>query len=96
MFNRQPETLDAVIRRTLRANGLETPLVQKRLVDAWERVAGEKAAAHTTHKRIDNQTLVVGISSPALRQELSMRRTELARALNAAVGAMVITGVRFA
>jgi len=45
---------------------------------------------------IYNQTLYVRLSNPALRADLSMRRTEFVQRLNAVVGEQVIVDVRFA
>ena len=81
--------------RNLRAQGLETPLLQKRLVESWPVVAGELVARYTTSVTIRNQTLYVRLSAPALRADLSMRRQELTHKLNAHVGAQVIADVRF-
>ncbi|MCI6551718.1 MAG: DUF721 domain-containing protein [Prevotella sp.] len=94
MFKREVQTLDDVIKRLLRQEGLETPLLQKRIVDAWERVAGDIVARYTVEKFIKNQTLFVKITNPALRQNLSMMRTQLVKRLNEAVGCLVITDVR--
>ncbi len=79
----------------LRELGLETPLLQKRLIDSWPTVAGEAIARYTTNVRIQNQTLFVSLSIPALRADLSMRRQELVRMLNQHVGAQVIADIRF-
>jgi len=79
----------------LRELGLETPLLQKRLIDSWPTVAGEAIARYTTNVRIQNQTLFVSLSIPALRADLSMRRQELVRLLNQRVGAQVIADIRF-
>lgn len=81
--------------QALREQGLETPLNQKRLVEAWPEVAGPAVARYTLNTYIYNQTLYVRLSNPALRADLSMRRTELTQQLNAAVGEQVITDVRF-
>lgn len=94
MFRRSVQTLDEVLMKMLRAQGLETPLLQKRLVDAWETVAGPTVARYTTQKFIKNQTLYVRIANPALRQDLSMMRTQLVQRLNSHVGAMVIADIR--
>ena len=94
MFKRQPQKLDDVLGLLLREQGLETPLRQKRLIDAWETVAGATVARYTGEKFIRNQTLHVKITSPALRHDLSMMRSQLVRRLNAEVGAMVIADVR--
>lgn len=81
--------------RNLRALGLETPLMQKRLVEAWPLVAGETVAAYTSDVAIRNQTLYVKLSIPALRSDLSLQRQELVRKLNQHVGAQVIADIRF-
>ena len=79
----------------LRELGLETPLLQKRLIDSWPTVAGEAIARYTTNVRIQNQTLFVSLSIPALRADLSMRRQEFVQRLNQHVGAQVIADIRF-
>ena len=81
--------------QALREQGLETPLNQKRLVEAWPEVAGPVVARYTLNTYIYNQTLYVRLSNPALRADLSMRRSELTRRLNEVVGEQVITDVRF-
>ena len=81
--------------RNLREQGLETPLMQKRLVEAWPEVAGPVVARYTLNTYIYNQTLFVRLSNPALRSDLSMMRGELVKKLNAVVGEQVITDIRF-
>lgn len=81
--------------RNLRVQGLETPLLQKRLVEAWPLVAGPLIQRYTLNACIRNQTLYVYMSNPALRADLSMRRQELVRRLNEYVGSQVIVDIRF-
>lgn len=95
MFRRKVESLADVINKLLRDEGLETPLKQKRLMDSWEQVAGKTVARYTGEKFIRNQTLFVKITNPALRQDLSMMRTQLLKRLNEQVGGMIITDIRF-
>ena len=95
MFRRDVKDIRELILRNLRMQGLETPLQQKRLVDAWPTVAGELIASYTNGVSIRNQTLWVHLTSPALRADLSMQRTELVRRLNDHVGSQVITDIRF-
>lgn len=95
MFKRNVQQVRDLILQALREQGLETPLNQKRLVDAWPEVAGPLIASYTLNTYIYNQTLYVRLSSPALRADLSMRRQELTARLNAVVGEQVITDVRF-
>ena len=95
MFKRDVQQVRDLVMQALREQGLETPLNQKRLVEAWPEVAGPAVARYTLNTYIYNQTLYVRLSNPALRADLSMRRTELTQQLNAAVGEQVITDVRF-
>lgn len=94
MFRRKVQPLDDVLNQFLRQGGLESPLLQKRVVDAWDTVAGSAVVRYTQEKFIRNQTLFIKITNPALRADLSMMQSELVRKLNAAVGSMVITEVR--
>lgn len=95
MFKRNVQQVKELIMQALREQGLETPLNQKRLVEAWPEVAGPVVARYTLNTYIYNQTLYVRLSNPALRADLSMRRSELTRRLNEVVGEQVITDVRF-
>ena len=81
--------------KNLRALGLETPLLQRRLVAAWPEVAGAAIASYTDGVVIRNQALFVHITAPALRADLSMRRQELVAKLNDYVGAQIISDIRF-
>ena len=87
------EQVGDVIRQYLREMGLETPLNEHRLIQAWDKVLGSAVSRYTKELRIYNQVLFVTISSAALRNELLMRRTELVARLNAEAGAQVITQI---
>jgi len=95
MFKRQVKSIGEIIAPYLRTQGLETPLLQKRLIESWPVVAGKVVERYTGEKFIKNQTLFVKIQNPALRAELSMMRTTLVTRLNAAVGSNVITSIKF-
>ena len=88
-------TIKELVLQNLREQGLETPLLQRRLVEAWPVVAGPVVGRYTSEALIQNQTLVVRLTRPALRTELSMQRTELVRRLNEAVGEQVIADIIF-
>ncbi len=94
MFKRDVKPLSDILRQFIRNEGLETPLLQRRVVDAWEQVTGHTVASYTEEKFIKNQVLFVKITNPALRQDLSMMRSQLPRRLNEAAGGNVISDVR--
>jgi predicted nucleic acid-binding Zn ribbon protein len=95
MFKRDVQQLKDLILRNLRVQGLETPLLQKRLIDEWPIVMGETITNYTESLQIRNQTLYVHLTNPALRTELSMQRREIVRKLNEKVGSQVIADIRF-
>ena len=93
MERRKPEAIGDVVQRFLREEGLETPLAQYRLIQAWPQVTGKAVAEATTELYIKNQTLYARLTSAVLRSELMMQRQALAYALNQYVQAQVITDV---
>ena len=95
MFRKEVKPLKDLVMQVLREQGLETPLNQKRLVEAWPEVAGPLVARYTLNTYIYNQTFYVRLSNPSLRADLSLMREELVKKLNAAVGQQVISDVRF-
>lgn len=95
MFKRDVQDIRELIMRNLRMQGLETPLLQKRLIEAWPEVAGPVIARYTRDVRIQNQTLYVSLTSPALRAELSMQRQTYVKKLNDYVNAQIISDIRY-
>lgn len=93
MRKTESEKVGGVILQYLREMGLETPLNEHRLINAWDTVLGPAVSKYTKDLKIYNQVLFVTVSSAALRNELMMRRTELVVRLNAQVGAQVITQI---
>ena len=89
------EAVGDLIRQYLRQQGLEAPLNEHRLIQGWSHVMGPIVARYTRELVVRNQTLYVQLSSPAVRQELSMQRRELVNRLNAYVGAQVICDIVF-
>lgn len=95
MFKRDVKNIKDLILKNLREQGLETPLLQKRLIESWPIVAGEFINNYTDNLTIRNQTLFVHLTNPALRADLSMQRSEYVRKLNEYVGSLVIADIRF-
>lgn len=87
--------MSELIMRNLRTQGLEMPLLQRRLIAAWPEVAGPAVARYTTQVVIHNQTLYVSVVNAALRADLTMNRMTYVKQLNAVVQAQVIVDIRF-
>ena len=95
MRRNNAEQIGDVIRYFLRQQGLESPLNEYRLVQAWDDMVGPAISRYTDNLYIKNQTLYVHLTSAVLRQELMMARELLIKNLNRAVGAQVIVNIVF-
>ena len=95
MRRNNAEQIWEMIRKFFRQNGLESPLNEYRLVQAWKEVVGPAITKYTSNLYIKNQILYVHLTSSVLRQELMMGRDILVRNLNEKVGAQVIVNIIF-
>ena len=89
------KSIAELVRVMCREEGLETPLNEFRLINAWPKVLGQSVCAYTKDLKIYNQVLFVTVTSSVLRQELLMNRKSLVARLNAEVNAQVITDIVF-
>ena len=95
MRRNDAEAIGDMIRKFFRVNGLESPLNEYRLVQAWKDVVGPVITRYTSNLYIKNQILYVHLTSSVLREELMMGRDILVRNLNEKVGAQVIVNIIF-
>ena len=95
MRRQKAEQVGDVVRQFLRAEDLETPYNEYRLVEAWPEVMGQGIANYMGEVVIRNRVLYVQLKSSVLRQELYMNRKRLVQKLNEHVGAQVIENIVF-
>ena len=93
MIYTKAQPLRDVLMAYLRAEGLETPLMEYRIVQAWPEVMGDAINRYTRQLYVRGDQLHVQISSAALRQNLMMEHRRIAQKLNDHVGAFVISDV---
>ena len=95
MIKNKPKQLGDLLMQFLRSEGLETPLLEHRIINAWPAVMGDTISRYTTDIYIKNSILWVKLKSPALKQNLLMMHGNITRKLNAYVKSQVITDVHF-
>ena len=95
MIKNRPKQLGDLLMQFLRAEGLETPLLEHRIINAWPAVMGDTISRYTSELYIKNSILWVKLKSPALKQNLLMMHGDITRKLNAYVQSQVITDVHF-
>lgn len=87
-------SISDVLGQFLRDEGLETPLLEHRAIQAWPEVMGQAIARYTSDLRIRNGVLYVKVSSAPLRQNLQMAHKNIAERINAHVHSHVLSDVR--
>ncbi|MBR4187214.1 MAG: DUF721 domain-containing protein [Bacteroidaceae bacterium] len=95
MLNENCTIMRDVLLAFLREEGLETPLLQYRIVQAWPEVMGETISRYTRQVFVRDGKLQVQLTSPSLRQNLLMEHKRIAQKLNEHVGSFVISDVCF-
>ncbi len=88
------EHISGILQQVLRDLGLEKPLLEQQIVDAWPSIMGNMIAQYTRKVEFKNGVLFVYLSSAPLRQELFLARFELVKKLNEYVGAEIVHDVR--
>ena len=95
MINTKSQPVHDILLAWLRAEGLETPLLEYRIVEAWPEVMGEVISRYTRQVFVKDGKLQVQLTSPSLRQNLMMEHKRIAQKLNDHVGAYVVSDVSF-
>lgn len=87
-------SLQEIIKEFLRENRLDGKLMERELIRNWENVTGKMVARSTHNIYIKDRTLFVEIRSSVIKNELSMIREGLVKALNESVGQDLIDEIR--
>lgn len=95
MIHTNSQPVHDILLAWLRAQGLETPLLEYRVVQAWPEVMGEVIGRYTRQIFVKDGKLQVQLTSPSLRQNLMMEHKRIAQKLNDHVGTYVISDVCF-
>ena len=95
MIKTNTSTLNDALLAFLREEGLETPLLEYRITQAWPEVMGQTISRYTKQVFVKESKLQVQISSAPLRQNLMMEHKRIAQKLNEHVGSYVISDVCF-
>ena len=95
MIRTKTHTMHDALLAFLREEGLETPLLEYRVTQAWSEVMGQTISRYTKQVFVKESKLQVQITSAPLRQNLMMEHKRIAQKLNEHVGSYVISDVCF-
>lgn len=90
-----PEEIGVALQELVGSIGIGKTLRQYEVVTSWPALVGEQIAKVSTAKRMENGVLFVEVANAPWRAELTMRRGEIARKINAALGKNVVKEIRF-
>tara|TARA_B100000524_G_scaffold179983_1_gene92709 strand:+ start:842 stop:1135 length:294 start_codon:yes stop_codon:yes gene_type:complete len=87
------QSLGEIIQDFLKQSGWERKLDEVNIMTEWDKVLGPTLAKYTEEVFIKNKKLHIRLNSSTLRQELSYKKSEIVKDLNAAVGKDVINDI---
>lgn len=95
MKRTDPKSIAEVMGEALEMTGMTESFNEQRLCSLWPDIVGPHINRLTTRRFVDSGTFHVYMTSAALKNELQFNRQQLIDALNRAVGAVVITDIKF-
>ena len=91
---KEMNSLKDLIPEMLQENKLEKGMHQIRVQEVWTEVMGNGVANYTDSVKLQNGTLVVRLSSSALREELSYGKEKIVKMLNETLNTPLIKSVK--
>jgi predicted nucleic acid-binding Zn ribbon protein len=95
MSERRPQSIGTVMQKLFSELGLSDRLKRAEALEAWSEVVGEQIARISTAERIVGKKLFVHVENSAWRNELSLKKPEILRKLNAHLGGRYIDDIKF-
>jgi len=95
MERKESQSIGDILRMAFQENCMQERLDECRAVDIWPEIVGKHLNGSYRRPTVRNGLMTVGIPNAALRNELTMTRTLLVRAINSRLGRKVISDIRF-
>jgi hypothetical protein len=90
-----PQILGQILRKALNQRNLSLHLKDQQLVEAWNRAVGKTISAQARVDRLDRDTLLVKVSSPAWMQQLQFVKSDIQTKLNEILGKESVRNIYF-
>ena len=89
------QSIGEIIDAYFRQENLRQEFDEHQAAALWPTIVGDGINRYTVSREVRDGVLYIGLSSPALRNELSLNRSRLVKLINDALGKPVIKEVRF-
>jgi predicted nucleic acid-binding Zn ribbon protein len=88
-----PVTIGDAITLALRNFGIEKKVLHGRISAEWKNIVGEYLAEKVKIDKFEGDTIFLQTESSAIRNELSMRKTEVLEKINNSIGQKIINEI---
>lgn len=95
MKRTEPQSIREVLEEAVRQSDMESELLRQRAIALWPKVAGTAITNATGRPFFRGDVMLIAVHRPALRQELTMMRSSLAKTINDILKTNVISELRF-
>ena len=89
------QSIGDAIKGMFKQYGLEQKFDQVKITTSWELIMGKTIAKYTTDIYFREGTLIIKLSSAALRQELQYAKTKIILKINTEIGKDVVKDIMF-
>jgi predicted nucleic acid-binding Zn ribbon protein len=89
------QSIGDAIKQMLKQYGLEEKLNQVKITSSWEILMGKTIARYTSAIYFKEGTLIVKLSSAALRQELLYAKSKIILKINTEIGKDIVRDIVF-
>lgn len=89
------QSIGELLQQFLKDNNLDKKLKRSHIIGTWETLMGKVVANHTRNMYFGEKILFVELDSPGLRNELSFRKEEMIKKINAEAGEEIIKEIIF-
>lgn len=95
MERKQSQSIGDVLRLAFQDNCMQDRLDERKAIDVWGSVVGPDLASQCMRPSVKDGVMCIGVRNASLRHELNMNRSRICRAINSALGRVIIDEIRF-
>ncbi|MBU1130506.1 DUF721 domain-containing protein [Patescibacteria group bacterium] len=93
--NRRPEDIKKILDKLIGKIGKKGPGKKDRILAAWKKAVGEKAAGHSRPVSIKRKVLMIEIDSSTWMYELNLKKDHILRDVRKQLGEDKVKDLRF-
>jgi predicted nucleic acid-binding Zn ribbon protein len=92
---RSPQGIGSLLDKLLHDLDLGARVKESEPIVHWEKIVGARIAAVTKPEKVQRGTLIVKVSDPVWRYELSLRKQDVIARIHSVTGSNEITDIRW-